>query len=129
MIPLGNGYREKKRLMPSFTWKLEEENVRGNIDGKDAIEQAIYKILMTERYEYLIYGFNYGVELNKLLGRSKAEAMALIPGIIKDALRSDGRILSVYDFEFEDIDKTSLFVRFCAETVEGDIRGEVNVNV
>ncbi len=129
MIPLGTISADKVHSMPSFTWKLEEYNIRSYTDGKDAIRQAIYKILMTERYEYVIYSYNYGVELNKLIGKSKAEAKALLPAIIEEALTADSRITSVYDFEFKDIDKVSLYVRFTASTTEGDIREGVYVNV
>ncbi len=129
MIPLGNISADRVMSMPSFTWRLEKENIRGNTDGREAVRQAIYKILMTERYEYLIYSFNYGVELNRLIGKSKSEAKALIPSIIGEALTADSRIYSVYDFEFSDIDKVSLYVRFTASTAEGDIREGVYVSV
>lgn len=34
------------------------------------MKQAIYKILQTERFEYLIYSWNYGIELNAVVGKS-----------------------------------------------------------
>ena len=56
---------------PSYTHKLDGNNVRGHVDGLAAYAQAIYKILNTERYEYLIYSWNYGIELRDLIGQSK----------------------------------------------------------
>lgn len=37
------------------------------MDGMEAVKQAVYKILQTERYKYVIYDWNYGVELEDLL--------------------------------------------------------------
>ena len=33
-----------------------------------AVKQAVYKIIMTERYQYIMYSWNYGVELLDLFG-------------------------------------------------------------
>ncbi len=128
MIPI-NGNILPAKPLSSHTYGLGEENVRGYVDGKEAIEQAIYKILMTERYEYAIYSFNYGVELNKVIGRGKAEAKAMLPRIIGDALCADVRISEVKDFEFYDVDKTSIRAVFNAVTSAGEILGEVVINV
>ena len=55
----------------TLTHRMTEERVTGKVDGIKALEQAIYKILNTERYEYPIYTFAYGVELKKLIGREQ----------------------------------------------------------
>lgn len=128
MLPL-NGVISEGEIIPSYTYKLTEENVRGYVDGIEAVRQAVYKILMTERYKYVIYGFNYGVELDRVIGRGKSEAKALLPDIIRSALICDSRISDAGDFEFFDIDKESLLVRFTVSSTEGEITAEVNVSV
>lgn len=65
MIPLTAVIQEGEKI-PSYTYKLDDTRVRGYVDGSEAVKQAVYKILMTERYKYIIYGFNYGVELDRL---------------------------------------------------------------
>ena len=47
---------------------LEQEVINGFTDGLDAMKQTIYMILNTERYQYIIYSWNYGIELIDLFG-------------------------------------------------------------
>lgn len=51
----------EKEIQPTKTYFLNTDNntITGYCDGKDAMKQAIYKILNTERYDYLIYSWNY----------------------------------------------------------------------
>ncbi len=57
------------RQEPSKTFKLNIENkVDGICDDVEALKQTIFLILNTERYQHLIYSWNYGVELNDLIG-------------------------------------------------------------
>ena len=42
----------------------------GKLDGLEAMKQAIFLILQTERFQYAIYSWNYGIELNALLGQT-----------------------------------------------------------
>lgn len=53
----------------SYRMKIADEKILGNIDELDAIAQACYKILNTERYQYVIYSWNYGIELQDLFGK------------------------------------------------------------
>ncbi|MCD8159415.1 MAG: DUF2634 domain-containing protein [Clostridiales bacterium] len=128
MIPAESVIQESAE-MPSYTYGLAEDYVRGYVDGLEAVKQAIFKILMTERYKYVIYSFNYGAEINKVMGRSKPEAKALLPNIIKTALCTDSRIYDVGDFEFYDIDINSLGVKFTVQTEYGEIDAEVSCDV
>ena len=45
-----------------------KDSISGTVDNLDAMRQVVYKILNTERYQYLIYSWNYGVELLDLFG-------------------------------------------------------------
>ena len=60
-------------LQPNTTYQMqiEEERIQGALTERlAAVEQAAYKILNTERYEYVIYSWNYGVDLVCSLGDS-----------------------------------------------------------
>ena len=116
MLPTNNISTDDVEIVkdPSLSYKLDviKERVRKYVDDIDSIEQAIYKILNTERYIYTAYDWNYGIELNDLLGQPKPLAKALLPDRIKDALLIDDRIQDVVDFTFEDTSKTELSVTF-----------------
>ena len=56
----------RKQPGKNYRMLLESNRVVGTCDGKEAMKQVIYKILMTERFRYVIYSWNYGVELEDL---------------------------------------------------------------
>ena len=58
--------------LPSKTFKVDIGNQRITemTDGLEAIRQVVYCTLHTERFEWLIYSWNYGVELDRLFGQS-----------------------------------------------------------
>ena len=113
---------------PTRTFKIDFDagRVGGFCDETEAMKQAIYKILQTERFEYLIYSWNYGIELNAVVGKS----FQVFASEIK-ALLADSRITDVTDFEVAQIDKRTASVKFTAETIFGEIpiESEVNANV
>lgn len=134
MIPESGVYAEAEIeivQMPSLTYRLDfrTNRIMGRVDGIEAVKQAIFKILNTERYEYLIYSWNYGVELNELIGEDLEVAYAELSARISEALLQDERILSVEAFSFEKIDKQTLQVNFHVETVEGELALNKVVNI
>lgn len=80
---------------PTKTYKLRENQITGKVDDIEAIKQAVEHILKIERYAYLIYDDNYGVELQKYIGESKEYLEATIEDTLKEALTQDDRILDV----------------------------------
>ncbi len=113
---------------PSLTYALDIENgrIRGSVDRVEALRQAIYLILSTERYEYLIYSWDYGVELKELIGQSKEYALSEIKRRITEALTQDDRITAVEGFEFE-VEKNSVHTTFTARTIFGEMEVETDV--
>ena len=114
---------------PSNTYRIDLENKRilGYTDGIDAVKQAIYKILFTERYNYAIYSWNYGIELQDLIGKPKDFAHFNLEKRITEALLQDDRINSVDNFVFSS-NKGDLHVTFTVNTVFGDVQVERMVN-
>lgn len=107
---------------PSRTYKLDLKRKRivGYADGREAIEQAIYKALSTERYEHLIYTWNYGAEIAKLFGQPIPYVYSELKRLITEALTHDDRIESVDAFSFSHV-KNKVHVQFIAHTIAGEI--------
>lgn len=124
MIPKGliTGEIEIK-TQPDLQHKMniEKEFIAGRCDGKEALKQTIYKILLTERYDYVIYSRNYGVELKDLFGRQVKEVLPLIESRIREALLQDDRITEVNDFSFDTSKRHAVAVSFTVRSVLGDI--------
>lgn len=107
---------------PSYTFKLDmaKARVNGFVNNQDAMSQAIYKILTTERYKYAIYSWNYGVELTELFGQPIPYVYAEIERRVAEALTQDDRIESVANFEFENTDG-AVKVSFTVNTIFGTV--------
>lgn len=65
------------------------------------MKQTIYCILNTERFEHLIYSWNYGIELKNLIGESSTYVVPELQRVITEALLQDDRIEEVNNFNFE----------------------------
>lgn len=120
----------EKKTIPSLTWKINEDraDVRGSIDGLEAMKQAIYKILQTERYRYAIYDWNYGVELEELYGKNVTYVIPELKKRIEDALLADDRVTAVTDFSFIQ-EKWSVTTEFLVHTIFGTIMAERTVDI
>ena len=115
---------------PTFTHKLniDETLIMGFTDGLEAMKQAIYLILNIERYDYLIYSWNYGIELVDLFGRPITFVLPELKRRITEALMQDERIQSVDAFLFE-TKKGKVHATFTAHTIFGDVDAERVVNI
>lgn len=108
---------------PTRTYKVDFDagRVAGFTDETEVMKQAIFKILQTERFSFLIYSWNYGIELNSIVGKSYPVFSSEIKRVITEALMVDSRITYVTDFQVEQIDKRTARVSFTAETIFGEI--------
>lgn len=112
----------------NYKMKIEQELISGYVDELEAIKQVAYKILNTERYEYIIYSWNYGIELNDLYGEPTNYVCAELVRRITEALVQDDRINSVSDFEFDTSKKGMILTTFIIHTIFGDLSSEKVVN-
>lgn len=117
-------------VYPNKTYKIiiGKDRISGYTDELDAVTQAIYLILSTERYEFPIYSWDYGVELIDLIGKPMPYVMAEVPRRITEALTQDNRIEKVTDFEFETKGKR-LHVKFTVVSNIGNIPTELEVDI
>lgn len=116
---------------PSKTYRLNIENNTisgGYIDGLEALKQAVYKILNTERFDYIIYSWNYGIEIKDLIGEHMSFVIPELERVIKEALMQDDRIEDVTDFEFS-VNKNIVTVKFKVISIEGVANIEKVVSV
>ncbi len=133
MIPSSTGFLEQDfeiAEQPTKTYKMQIESnlIRGYTDGPDAMKQAIYKILSTERYQYVMYSWNYGIELLDLYGEPVSYVCPELERRIAEALTWDDRIKSVDNFDFDTSKKGEILVTFTAHTSFGDVTAERVVN-
>ena len=110
----------------TFFIDFEKGRISGFVDEREAVKQAIILILNTERYKFLIYSWNYGVELEELLGTHPDIVEDEVERLISEALLQDDRITAVYDFEFSR-NKDTLLVSFKVDSIYGDIDIETEV--
>lgn len=115
---------------PSLTYKMDLENdsVRGLVDQQEAMKQAIFRILNTERYQYIIYPWWYGTETIDLYGKPTSWVCAELERRVKEALLVDSRIRDVSDFQF-DCKAKEIRVTFTVDTVYGKISAGKGVNI
>lgn len=111
---------------PSKTHKIVNGRLIGMIDNLEAVTQAIYLILSTERYTCPIYSWDYGVELADLIGQPMSYIQPEIKRRVAEALLQEDRITAVDGFEFVN-HKGSVHVSFVVSTIYGDINAEKDV--
>lgn len=110
----------------TFFIDFDKGRISGFIDEREAVKQAIMLILNTERYKFLIYSWNYGAELETLIGTHPDIVEDEAERLISEALLQDDRITAVYDFEFSR-NRDTLLVNFKVDSVYGDIDIETEV--
>jgi len=113
---------------PSKTFQLNtvKNRIVGFIDEIEALKQAIFLILNIERYDHIIYSWNYGVELNDLFGKPIPFVLPEIKRRVTEALVQDDRIDSVDTFKFE-VNKGKVLATFTVHSIYGEIETEKEV--
>ncbi len=119
--------KNQKRKSKNYKMNFYDKNIRGFVDEKEAVKQAIGKILSTERYKYNIYSWNYGVEFSDLFGESESYVCLELKKRIREALEQDDRIESVDNFDFDTSKKGVVGVSFEVITVFGSFNYEKEV--
>lgn len=116
--------------LPSKTFRLNHNNltVTGTIDQIQAVEQAVFLILNVERYQWLIFSWNYGVELHNLIGKDPEYCLPEIERRVREALLQDDRITAVQNFQFK-INKKQVLTTFTVVSIFGEINVEKVVEI
>ena len=116
--------------LPSRTLKMDHDwkTITGTIDQIQAVEQAVFLILTTERYQWLIFSWDYGVEMQNLIGKDPEYCIPEIERRIREALLQDDRITAVENFEFE-LNKRKVLTTFTVISIFGNINVEKAVEI
>ncbi len=134
MIPSGNAILTvdlNVTTQPSKEHRmdLDRNRILGTCDSLEAVRQSVFKILNTERYQYLIYSWNFGIELMDLYGKPPMFVCPEIERRVKEALLQDDRITGVDEFEFDTSKNGVVSVSFTVHTLFGDLNEEMKVNI
>ncbi len=124
-----NELEEEKEPTLTYRVRLDNADIFGKTDEIEAMKQAIYKIISTERYQHEIYSWNYGIELNDLFGKPKSYIRSEIVRRFEEALLQDDRVTALKDISvtFEKRGTVSIF--FTAETTVGTLPVERVVRI
>jgi len=125
---LNNGIEVNTLPTKTHYINKNENFITGMTDGIEALKQAIYIMLRVERYQHIIYSWNYGIELKDLFGKPTTYVCAVLPSRIKDALIQDDRIQNVYDF-VTSAKGNDVFVKFTIDSIFGAFEQEVKYSV
>ena len=106
-----------------YEFDFDNNTLTGKIlEGKEALKMWIYKALLTPRYIYPIYSWDYGQDLNELIGQGyetdyiKSE----VERRVTECLLVNDRITRCHNFEINLINDT-LRITFTAETIFGEV--------
>lgn len=125
-------YVKPEKIPKEYAWDFDNnefvlENGRlKKVEGAEALKIWIYKMLKTQRYRFLIYSWNYGSELEELVGKGYASNTVQneVKRLLEDALSINTNIKGTKDvnitFSGDDLD-----ISFTAITDYGEVR--VNV--
>ncbi len=114
---------------PTYTFKVTNGRIRGMTDELDAMQQAVDKILQTERFVYQIYDEQYGNDLPELIGESIDYALSEAERMTIEALEADDRITSVEITKCEQLGNDSVIIDGYANTVYGKVGFESEVDI
>lgn len=107
------------------TYKINWESGRitGKADGIESLKQHIKKVLLTPRFQCLIYNDQFGADIKDMLAQrdnTPELVEAELSRMIEDALQ-DERIFSITDYRF---DFTGDFseIQFTVHSIYGNIQ-------
>ena len=115
--------------LPSLTYQVSNGRIIGNIDGLDAMRQAIDKLLRTERFIFEIYSDQYGNDLDEVIGKEYEYVEADIARILDEAILGDDRVDSVEVTSISQQSSNSLLANVSVATMFGTITTGVEVEV
>lgn len=119
----------EEEIGPSKNYFLNTNQNRcvGSVDETEAMKQAIFLMLSVERYEHLIYSWNFGREFKDLYGKPGPYVASEVPRRIRECLLQDDRINDVDSFEVT-AKKNKVHVKYIAHTIFGAIPIEQEVD-
>ena len=121
---------DEEQINRTYGIDLRTHRIKGYVDGKEAVMQAIWKILSTVRHANYIYSEEYGCDImNRIYNSSLSEEYLNtdVPAMIEECLTQDDRITGVSDFSWERSGSDGVKMQFTANTIYGDLQMEGEV--
>ena len=122
-------------LFQEYAWDFERDCFLYDVNGRHilltgnlALEVWIYKALKTERFEYLAYSWQYGIELKPFIGKVMGvqERYSELRRVITECLMVNPYIRSIDSFSITPENRAELIrVHITLTTVYGEV--EINV--
>lgn len=122
-------------LFQEYAWDFERDRFLYDASGRHilltenpALEVWIYKALKTERFEYLAYSWQYGIELKPFIGKVMGvqERYSELRRVITECLMVNPYIKSIDSFSITPENRAELVrVHITLTTVYGEV--EINV--
>ncbi|MCI8363388.1 MAG: DUF2634 domain-containing protein [Eubacterium sp.] len=128
MLPNIDNYEEDEfqdglveKIIPDKTYHLNFKTmtIAGLIDDREAKEQAVNKILMTESEVYPIYDAGYGRIFDDLIGKPLSYALSEAKDRIEESVLQDDRFVSVSFFD-QKVEKRKLTLSFIISCTDGE---------
>lgn len=113
--------------LPSNTYLVRNGRILSQVDGYEAMRQAVEKALSTPRYCVPWLSSNYGHDLNDLLGKPMEYAKMEVERMLQETFASDDRVYEVELVNLEQVDKASLLAVLTVHTMFGDITNDMEV--
>ncbi|WP_298594734.1 DUF2634 domain-containing protein [uncultured Mitsuokella sp.] len=131
---IGSARDAAEREPPTFkeyAWDFGQDCFRRDADGRhilltgnDAIKVWIYKALQTERFAYLAYTWQYGIELKPFVGKVMGvkERYAELKRVITECLMVNPYIKSIDSYTFVPENRGErVHVRITLTTIYGEV--------
>ena len=115
-------------LFQEYAWDFERDrflyDANGGhilLTGNPALEVWIYKALKTERFEYLAYSWQYGIELKPFIGKVMGlqERYSELRRVITECLMVNPYIKSIDYVRIDDLRKDRLMIGVGITSVYG----------
>jgi len=119
----------EEETLPTLTYRVENGRITTMVDEREAMVQAVDKILKTDRFTYPIYTEDYGNDLSELFGKSFDYATVEVKRMIVEALMADDRVNSVVIDSIEKVDANTLAVSGSVDTIYGPLGVESEVAI
>lgn len=113
---------------PSLTYGFSETNIAGKVDTQESVKQSIKHILMTERYKSVIYGDDYGIEIEQYIGKGIGYITAGIEETLQEALLQDDRITDVTVTDVTDMGDGNCSITFTVSTIYGSFEENISAS-
>ncbi len=114
----------------SRTWRLDwaSGRLRGEVDDREAAEQAIKVLMNVERFRWQIFAPETGVQWDGLVGQSPDYVAAQAGRRVEEALLMDDRVTGVSQKACQ-IEGDALTVELVVQTVYGDVETQLEVQL